>query len=95
MQELGDWALGDALEAVGAHEMASLVAALAVERRVVVVCEATSVRAAVVLAALSLVGPKWPHLVLPLLRTAEGKDHQQSQSEMVLAPGKSGNLTTT
>ena len=62
--ELAEWGLGDALEAVGAEGLSQLVGALAAERRVVVVCEALSVRGALVLSALALLGPHWPHLAL-------------------------------
>ena len=80
--ELAAWSLGDALEAAGPRAMAQLVAALLAERRVVVVCKAASVRTAVVLASMALVGPSWPHLCLPLLCITP----EANMTEMILAP---------
>eukprot|EP01043_Picozoa_sp_COSAG02_P016293 COSAG02_NODE_713_length_18120_cov_27.173409_17_plen_424_part_00 len=80
--ELADWSVGDALETVGSRVMAQLVAALLAERRVVVVCAAPSVRTAVVLASVALVGAEWPHLCLPLLCTTP----KNNMTEMILAP---------
>lgn len=81
-REITDWSVGDALEVVGPRVMAQLVAGLMAERRVVVVCEAPSVRTAVVLASIALVGTDWPHLCLPLLCTTP----QKNMTEMILAP---------
>ena len=80
--ELAAWSLGDALEAAGSRAMAQLVAALLAERRVVVVCKPASLRTAVVLASMALVGQSWPHLCLPLLCTTP----EANMTEMILAP---------
>ena len=80
--ELAEWSLGDALETAGPRVVAQLVAALLAERRVIVVCASPSVRTAIVLASVALVGAEWPHLCLPLLCTTA----QKNMTEMILAP---------